>query len=118
MNLFEIATSRSQWLMARQSAIASNVANANTAGYQARDVKSFEELLPQLQANASSGARSEGILDSSGTQASASWEVLRSGNSVVLEQEMLKAGQVQNDYALGAGIVRSFHRMLLSATRG
>ena len=46
-----------------------------------------------------------------------SWEVVHSGNSVSLEQEMIKAGDVNRDYSLNTAIVRSFHRMFLSSAK-
>jgi flagellar basal-body rod protein FlgB len=46
-----------------------------------------------------------------------SWDVVHSGNSVSLEQEMVKSGDVNRDYSLNAAIVRSFHRMLLSSAK-
>ena len=43
--LFQLATQRTQWLHARQSLIAGNVANANTPGYSARDLVPFTAVL-------------------------------------------------------------------------
>jgi flagellar basal-body rod protein FlgB len=43
--------------------------------------------------------------------------VVHSGNSVSLEQEMTKGGEVNRDYSMNAAIVRSFHRMLLSGVK-
>ena len=40
-----------------------------------------------------------------------------SGNSVNLEQEMLKAGQISGAHALEVGVVKSFHQMLMSAVK-
>jgi flagellar basal-body rod protein FlgC len=45
VNLFDLATRQSQWLAVRQTAIAGNVANANTPGYLAHDVEPFERVL-------------------------------------------------------------------------
>ncbi len=46
-----------------------------------------------------------------------SWEVVHSGNSVSLEQEMIKGSDVSRDYSMNAAVVRSFHRMLLSSAK-
>ena len=46
------------------------------------------------------------------------WDVVHSGNSVVLEQELIKAGEVNRSFALNAGITKAFHRMLMSSARG
>ena len=43
--LFEIGSQKAQWLSARQTAIAANVANANTPGYHAVDIQPFSAVL-------------------------------------------------------------------------
>ena len=42
---------------------------------------------------------------------------IHSGNSVSLEQEMVKGGDVNREYSMNTAIVRSFHRMLLSGLK-
>jgi flagellar basal-body rod protein FlgB len=122
VNLFDIASKQAQWLSVRQAAIAGNIANANTPGYTAGDVEPFEKVLDR------------GPLSVSATQAghvgaieAASFEirhqdstasVLPSGNSVVLEDELVKAGEVRRSYELNTAIVRSFHSMIMLASRG
>ena len=56
-------------------------------------------------------------LRSQGTRKEQSWEVVHSGNSVSLEQEMLKAGDVNKDYSLNTAIIKSFHRMFMSTAK-
>ena len=46
-----------------------------------------------------------------------SWDVVHSGNSVSLEQEMMKAGDVNRDYSLNTAIVKSFHRMFMTSAK-
>ena len=48
---------------------------------------------------------------------SESWDVVHSGNSVNLEQEMMKAGEVNRAHALNVNIVRGFHQMLMNAVK-
>ena len=55
--------------------------------------------------------------DTRATAKKDSWEVVHSGNSVSLEQEMVKGGEVNRDYSMNAAIVRSFHRMLLTGAK-
>ncbi len=55
---------------------------------------------------------SSGLAPTEKVSKSDSWEVFHSGNSVALEQEMMKAGQVNQDYALNTTIVKAFHRMV------
>ena len=42
---------------------------------------------------------------------------LPSDNTVVLEEEMLKAGQIGSSYQMNTSIVKAFHRMILMAAR-
>jgi flagellar basal-body rod protein FlgB len=46
------------------------------------------------------------------------WDVTHSGNSVSMEQELIKAGEVNRSFALNAGILKAFHRMLLASAKG
>ena len=40
-----------------------------------------------------------------------------SGNSVSLEQELIKAGDVNRAYSLNTNLVKAFHGMLMSAAK-
>jgi len=118
--LFQLATSKTSWLAARQAAVAANIANINTAGYRSVDVKPFTELLDDGMLNIPNPSTDDKLLGSSpasAVTAKKGWEVQQSGNSVSLEQEMLKGGEIQQDYALSAGITKTFHRMLLAAAK-
>ena len=110
ISLFDLATVQARWLSVRQAAIAENVANAATPGFQARDVKPFDAVLGDI-------AR-EGEVATLLAPDATPWTVRVSGNTVSLEEEMVRAGAVQRAYALNTGIVAAFHRMTLAATRG
>lgn len=121
--LFDLASRQSQWLAVRQSAISGNIANANTPGYKARDVEPFSAAMDQakLQMTATSPLH----MGVEGAQAAASkvkktdsWDTFVSGNSVSVEQEMLKAGEISRQHQLNTSITRSFHRMVLSTVKG
>ena len=121
--LLELASSQARWLELRQSTIAANVANANTPGFKARDVEPFNKILDAMPVKLAVTSPSHIQLSAAETDTRAtakkqSWEVVHSGNSVSVEQEMIKAGDVNRDYSMNAAIVRSFHRMLLSGTKG
>ncbi|HEY0181463.1 MAG TPA: flagellar basal body protein [Rhodopila sp.] len=45
IGLFDLAEKRLVWTAQRQSVLAANIANANTASFQARDVNSFASVL-------------------------------------------------------------------------
>jgi flagellar basal-body rod protein FlgB len=123
VNFFSIASQQNRWLSVRQSVLAQNVANVNTPGYKALDVEPFEAVLNstgiemrQTQANhlsPTSGAGSD-----ADTQEDAKWGVVHSGNSVSLEEQMLKSGEVSGAYARNTSVFKTFHRMLLTSSRG
>lgn len=111
--LFELASSQARYLELRQSTIATNVANANTPGFRARDVEPFNKVLDGMSHMQLSAVET----DTRATAKKDSWEVVHSGNSVSLEQEMIKGSDVNRDYSMNAAIVRSFHRMVLSSAK-
>ncbi|WP_349630418.1 flagellar basal body rod protein FlgB [Bradyrhizobium canariense] len=120
--LFELASSQARYLELRQSTIATNVANANTPGFKARDVEPFNKVLDGMPVRLAMTSPSHMQLSAaeSDTRANAkkdSWDVVHSGNSVSLEQEMIKGSDVSRDYSMNSAVVRSFHRMLLSSAK-
>ncbi|RQH06841.1 flagellar basal body rod protein FlgB [Bradyrhizobium sp. RP6] len=120
--LFELASSQARYLELRQSTIATNVANANTPGFRARDVEPFNKVLDGMPVRLATRSPSHMQLSAAETDTRAtakkdSWEVVHSGNSVSLEQEMIKGSDVNRDYSMNSAIVRSFHRMVLSSAK-
>ncbi|MFZ4807704.1 MAG: flagellar basal body rod protein FlgB [Hyphomicrobiaceae bacterium] len=122
-NIFNLTSRHNQWLTLRQTTVAGNVANANTPGYRSLDVQPFEEVLSGMQVRLAT-TRPEHIPLSANQHTTSeqdtenSWAVVHSGNSVNLEQEMLKAGDVQRSFALNTTVTKSFHKMLLASTKG
>ncbi len=122
IHLFNVVARHNQWLSVRQSAIASNIANANTPGYKSLDVEPFEKVLESTRlaqnathpAHLTDGATKEAAVD---IRKSEPWETAHSGNSVSLEQELINAGDVNRAYRLNTGIAKAFHRMLLASAK-
>jgi len=123
VNLFGLAAQQARWLSVRQSAVAGNIANANTPGYLAVDVEPFESVLSNRRValaatqagHISNGATLAAIGTTGDEQGTA---ILPSENSVVLETEMVKANEVRRSYELNTAIVKAFHRMMMTTTRG
>ena len=121
--LFGLASRRAEWLGNRQAIVAENIANVNTPGYKGKDIKGFSDVLESTQlamAGTSplhmeaSGGRDVTVEETPET----AWDVTNSGNSVSLEQEMLKSGEVARDYSLNASITKAFHRFFLTSLKG
>ena len=120
--LFELASSQARYLELRQSTIATNVANANTPGFKARDVEPFNKVLDTMPVKLATTSPSHMQLSAAEAETRAtakkdSWDVVHSGNSVSPEQEMIKGSDVSRDYSMNSAVVRSFHRMLLSSAK-
>ena len=120
--LFDLASQHARFLAARQATIAGNVANANTPDYRARDVVPFAQVLARtgLDMAATSGSHLQGRTAEVPVRTAAArdgWDVLETSSSVSLEQEMLKASDVSRQHNLDVGVIKTFHRMLMSAVR-
>lgn len=122
MYLFNVASQQGRWLSVRQAAIAGNVANANTPGYKAVDVEPFNAALAATQLSmavtkpdhlttASLGGPSGEIRQSD------TWNLFYSGNDVSLEQEMMKANDVNRDYSLNTTVVKTFNRLVIASAK-
>jgi flagellar basal-body rod protein FlgB len=120
--LFQVASQKSQWLSARQIAVAGNVANANTPGYRALDVQPFSTFLdssPIALASTDPGhiTAADAILTSLQEVETESDDESLSGNTVNLERQMINLGDVSRDFSMTANIRRAFHQLLLSALK-
>jgi flagellar basal-body rod protein FlgB len=108
--LFQMLRSRLGYLSERQKTIAQNVANSDTAGYAAQDLKPFSfdakmqaQKGPTVMAVTESGHIAP---PSQKTGLGAQWrsvktpdsETTLNGNSVVLEEEMVKMGEARINY--------------------
>lgn len=122
--ILEGLTDRMRWLNKNQEVLSDNIANADTPGYTGRRLvgQDFRRL---LEATGAAGARvptpepvrlaalnanhiPPGGFGSGGydTDDAPVFEETRDGNSVVLEDEMMKVGQNQLDYGLITNLYR------------
>jgi flagellar basal-body rod protein FlgB len=122
IDLFAVSAQQAQWLSVRQTAIAENIANANTPGYKPLDVEPFERVLeqagPELGSTSANHVTASPVaLRHPSLKNGESWEVSPTGNAVSLEQELIKADEVNRAYALNVGVVKAFHRMLMLSVK-
>ncbi len=112
-----ILQQRMDYLQARQALIAQNVANADTPGFQTKDLRpfaeSFDKALLRAQELARTSAahieRSPGATgDPREDRQYDGWEQGPDGNDVVLEQEMIKAQDTRASYEM-ANLLVSKH---------
>ena len=121
--LFGLSSRRAEWLSNRQTVVAENIANVNTPGYKSKDIQGFSDTMQSTQLAmtgssplhmAATGGRSVDVEEKPENE----WDVTHSGNSVTLEQEMLKSGEVSMQYTLNASIAKAFHRFFLTSVKG
>ncbi len=121
--VFSIGHLRTQWLEARTSALANNVANADTPGYKPRDIVPFEAALRDArvmvertnQGHFAPDRIAGGDFDFVPRAETAS---KHSGNGVSLELEMASLGEARSQHSMVTGVLGAFHRMLLSSSKG
>lgn len=116
---------RLTWLDQRQRVIAENVANADTPGYVARDLKTPTDFARALETGG--GLRmartSAGHVAPSGpvarfeAQASPDSEITLDGNAVVVEEQMLKMAESRMAYDAAIGLYQKSLSMLRMAAR-
>lgn len=112
-----------QWHQTRQAVLAENIANSDTPDYQAREVKafSFEDHMKGQNFGLAAKVTKVGHISTSLSGSSDvkietqdSFEVTPSGNSVNLEEQMMKITENQMDfqaattlYTKGLSIIRT-----------
>jgi flagellar basal-body rod protein FlgB len=124
IELFALAGKQRSWLSMRQSLVAANIANANTPRYTQQDVIAFDKALDRAASGSLAATNARHLSDTSGLKAQAlddrrnAWDITYSGNSVSLEQQMLRAGEVARGYEINTSVTRAFQRMLMMSVRG
>ncbi|OOO37148.1 flagellar basal body rod protein FlgB [Agrobacterium sp. YIC 4121] len=126
IQLFDLASRQAEWLSVRQEVVATNIANANTPKFRAKDVSPFEAVMQatsqqvgMVRTNPAHfgestlsdniAVRDNPVNNEIGMQ--------ESGNSVALAEEMTKTGEIKRQYELNANLVKSFHRMMLMTVK-
>ena len=115
MSYFQALNTRMSWLNERQRLLAENVAHANTPGFRAKDLAepNFRDLLNRSVANIgmvrTTGKHIQGVADAAAVKfkVEESEEIAdKSGNSVVLESEMMKVSKSVADHELMSNLYR------------
>jgi len=102
--LFEALTKRMTWLTQRQTVLAENVANANTPGYAAKDLKEpdFKTLIGQGSHGIQLAATQSGHIAPAAAQrdfglSKVVTEQSIDGNGVSIEEQMMKVSSNASD---------------------
>ena len=108
--LFSMLKTRMRWLETRQRLLAENVANAETPGYRGRDLKTQDssrqrqaatsvQMISTNTGHLAGASQTDPNFQADRSQA---FEVTPRGNSVSLEEEMMRVAQNQIDHQTAA----------------
>ncbi|HET9067544.1 MAG TPA: FlgB family protein [Amaricoccus sp.] len=110
LSILNLASALAAHASARQEVIAGNVAHADTPGYRARDIADFASILdgtPGLSARMTRPGHIAFGADPRGfepREAAAFGAETPNGNSVSLEDQMLRAAAVRQEHDLALGV--------------
>lgn len=117
--LFSAMTRRMTWLGQRQQVLAQNIANADTIGYSAQDLKEpvFNDLLRGVRSGVTLATTAPRHIPGAGAAApvverAPDSERTTSGNSVVLEDQMMKVSKTAMDFQLTTNLYRKHLGMI------
>ena len=124
--LFGLLKGRLQHLSERQKVIAENVANADTPGFTPRDLKPFTAAGMRAPVAGGVALARTSAMHIAGSQphrtpwkpvASPGSETTLDGNSVVLEEEMIRLGEARTHYDAAIGLYQKSLGLLRTAAR-
>ena len=111
MGLFDLAEKRLAWIDRRQALLAQNIANANTPGYQSKDLSAFAQSLAQAAPDlavtnpmhiASSPGAGAGVHGDRPTARAPD------GNAVSLEEQLVKVADTEGAHALVTNLYKKY----------
>ncbi len=111
-DLLKLTERRMAWLEARQRVLAGNIANADTPGFQPRDVRSFASVLagaagPRMAATDPRHLAAPNDPSLARPDRSAP-DRAPNGNAVSLDREALKVAETDGAHALAATLHRRY----------
>ena len=120
IGLFALVESKLGWINARQRVLAQNIANADTPGYQARDVTPFSDLVgARIVAPVRTSPLHLAGLTEAGTPGLATGRVASErspdGNAVKLEDQMTKVADDETTQAMVGNLWHSYMGMFMTA---
>ncbi|MEO5375553.1 MAG: flagellar basal body rod protein FlgB [Alphaproteobacteria bacterium] len=125
LTFFNLAKTKLNWLAQRQSVLAQNLANADTPGYRANDVRPIDfkqemraqmTVARQTKATLTHADHMKGTIPERGPflveADQRAYETKPDGNSVVLEDQMFKVSEVGGQYTLATNLFQKNIRLL------
>ena len=123
--LFSALTKRMAWLGERQKVLAHNIANSDTPNYTPRDLKPVdframtENVSRQVTIKTTNVRHLTGLTPQAKKfeveEQSEVYETTPTGNSVVLEEQLMKVSETVMDYQVMANLYRKHVNMIRTA---
>ena len=116
ISLFALAEKRLSWTAQRQGVLAANIANANTPGFQARDIAPFADILSghsAVQPARTQSAHMEGTLPTGLAPLRQNPPTARAldGNSVALDEQLTKVADTETTQSLVTTVWKKYTEM-------
>jgi flagellar basal-body rod protein FlgB len=118
IGLFDLAEKRLAWVDHRQELLAQNIANANTPGYQSKDLTPFAQALAQ----AAPGLIRTSAMHLAGSGSSAALDRKKrpseraiDGNAVSVEEQLTKIADTDGTHALVTNLYHKYMGMFRTA---
>lgn len=120
LDVFKTSHAMAQHAATRQSVVAQNMANADTPGYEAMDITPFKEIFrtdtgADTMRATRSGHHGKSLEATPLGDRLSTAEVSPNGNSVSLEEEMLKSVEIKRQHDRSMAIYKSSLTVLRSA---
>jgi flagellar basal-body rod protein FlgB len=113
--LFKALGARMNWLQNRQRVLAENVANADTPGFKAKDLRplTFKNTMMRMTVSMRLNTTHQAHIGITGEEMNVKVITERqnsqgnvTGNNVVLEEEMMKSAETAADYQLATSLYK------------
>ncbi len=117
IGLFRLAERRLAWVDQRQKLLAQNVANANTPGFQPRDVAPFAAALAQQSVSLArtSPDHLAGNLDASAASHARPSGRAPNGNAISMEEQLGKVADTSSTQELVSNLYRKYQGLFRTA---
>lgn len=115
-----LAERRLHWLDRRQGVLAQNIANADTPGWQARDLRPFADVLADgtgVTPTRTWRAHSPGTRDPTlgATRPIATSARNPDGNNVAIDEQLIRVAETESAHALATTLVRKYLALFRTA---
>ena len=115
IGLFRVAERRLRWVDARQALLAQNVANANTPGFQPKDLAPFAVTLDAQTLATTNAAHLQGTTGGLAGSTQRSEARAPNGNSISIEEQLTKVADTDGIQALVLNLDRTYQSMFRTA---